>query len=98
LNANNLASLSTSQGLTLRFISLGYAQTSTEGALIRLKDKAAGYLVLMEGELPLDIPPFLNRANAGIREAVERGILPAERLSKISLTPGLTAALYRLRR
>lgn len=94
LNANNLSSLAAARGLTLRFVSLGYAQSSAEGALIRLKDKGAGALVLVDGAS--DAPPEFNRANAGMAEAVDSGRLHAERTERVALAPGITAAIYRL--
>ncbi len=97
LNANNLASLSASRGHPFRFISLGYAQASAEGALIRLKDKGADLLVMVEGKLPEDLPAFLNRANPGVQQAINRGRLPAKKLARIPIRDGLQAVLYRLK-
>lgn len=98
LNANNLSSLAASRGLDLRFVSLGYAQTSAEAALIRLKDKGATILILVEGLGTSELPVFLNRANAGVAEAVASGRLPSRSLARVALAPGLSAHLLRLAR
>lgn len=94
LNANNLASLSASRGAETRFISLGYAQPSAEGALIRLKDKSADMLVFVDGAPAAEAPADLNRANAGLRRMVESGRLNARPLETVALSPGVTARLY----
>ncbi|MDX6769819.1 MAG: hypothetical protein SF051_09825 [Elusimicrobiota bacterium] len=96
LNANNLASASAARGLALRCISLGYAQSSVEGALLRLKDRGATALVLVEGEPVAQAPGFLNRANAGVAAAVESGRLPARLTASVPVAPGVTARVYRL--
>jgi hypothetical protein len=94
LNANNLSSLAASRGLELRFVSLGYAQTSLEGALIRLKDKDADRLIIISG-IPEDrLPAFLNRANAGIAAAIASGRLPARLRARVPLGAGVEAAVY----
>jgi len=98
LNANNLSSLAAARGLDLKFISLGYAQTSAEMALIRLKDKDANRLILVSGVEPEKLPAFLNRANEGVAGAVASGRLPARLLSRVALGAGITAAVYDLRR
>jgi hypothetical protein len=95
LNANNLSSLAASRGLPLRFVSLGYAQGSAEAALIRLKDKGATALVLVDGNVP-GLPAFLNRANAGVAAAVRSGRLKARETARVPLTPGLSATVYTL--
>jgi hypothetical protein len=98
LNANNLSSLAASRGLPLSFVSLGYAQDSVEGALIRLKDKNASALVLVEGLREAEIPAFLNRANDGIAAAMRSGRLPARETGLVSLAPGISARVFRLGR
>ncbi len=96
LNANNLASAAAARGLGLRFISLGYAQPSAEGALLRLKDRGAGALILVEGAEVSSAPEFLNRANAGVAAAVASGRLPARLTASVTLAAGVTARVYRL--
>ncbi len=96
LNANNLSSLAASRGLSLRFVSLGYAQASAEGALIRLKDKSCDALVLVEGVPETELPAFLNRANAGIRAMTESGRLRTELAARVALAPEVSAAVLRL--
>lgn len=96
LNANNLSCLAAASGRELRFVSLGYAQASAEGALIRLKDKGATTLVLIEGAG--EGPAFLNRANAGVAEAVRSGRLPARETARVALAPGVTARVLSLSR
>lgn len=98
LNANNLSSLAAAKGLGLRFISLGYAQTSAESAFVRLKDKEAAALVLIETAERLELPDFLNRANAAVARAVASGRLPASPAASVPLAPGVTARVYRLGR
>lgn len=94
LNANNLASLAASRGLDLKFVSLGYAQTSVEAALIRLKDKGADRLILVSGMSEDRLPAFLNRANAGIAAAIDSGRLPASLRARVPLGAGVEAAVY----
>lgn len=98
LNANNLSSLAASRGLPLRFVSLGYAQTSVEGALIRLKDKDADRLILVDGIDGTGLPAFLNKANAGVAGAVASGRLPARLRARVPLGGGVDAAVYVLGR
>lgn len=98
LNANNLASLAASRGLGLRFISLGYAQGSVEGALLRLKDKDARALILVEGAPQAETPAFLNRANAGVARALSEGRLRGESAATVTLAPGVLARVYRIGR
>ncbi|MDD5658155.1 MAG: glycosyltransferase family 39 protein [Elusimicrobia bacterium] len=97
-NANNLSCLAAAQGHAFRFISLGYAQTSVEAALIRLKDKNADMLLMVRGIPPEELPVFLNRANSGLQARIDSGSLPARRLGFVSLRAGVTAELYGLRR
>jgi hypothetical protein len=98
LNANNLAALAAARGLDLRFVSLGYAQTSAEAALIRLKDKDADRLIIVSG-IPEDrLPAFLNRANSGVAAALASGRLPARETVRVNLGPGVTAVVYRIGR
>jgi hypothetical protein len=96
LNANNLSSSAAERGLPLRFVSLGYAQTSAETALIRLKDKGASTLVLVEGLPDSEMPAFLNRANAGVAAAIRSGRLPAKLSETVALAPGVRASVFRL--
>jgi hypothetical protein len=98
LNANNLSSLAAARGLPLKFVSLGYAQDSVEGALIRLKDKDASALVLVEGLPDAESPAFLNRANAGVAAAVRSGRLPARESETVALASGISARVFRLSR
>lgn len=94
LNANNLSSLAAARGLDLKFVSLGYAQRSAEGAMIRLKDKDADRLILVAGVDPNRLPAFLNRANADVAAAVASGRLPARLRTRVSLGPGVEALVY----
>ncbi|MBI4060103.1 MAG: hypothetical protein HY403_01605 [Elusimicrobia bacterium] len=94
LNANNLSSLAAARGLPLRFVSLGYAQTSAEAALIRLKDKGADRLIIVSGVPEAELPPFLNRANEGIERALASGRLPAREAGRTSVAPGVSALIY----
>lgn len=94
LNANNLASLSAARGLPHRFISLGYAQTSGEAALIRLRDKNARYLVFADGIPREDLVEFINRANAAVEGYIWDGRLRAKLLAETPLTNGIQARLY----
>jgi 4-amino-4-deoxy-L-arabinose transferase-like glycosyltransferase len=96
LNANNLSSLAAARGLGLRFISLGYAQSSVEGALIRLKDKDASVLVLVDGVATEESPSFLNMTNDGVAKAVASGRLPARLVGRVALSPGASARVYRV--
>lgn len=96
LNANNLSSLAASRGLGLKFVSLGYAQASAEGALIRLKDKSCDTLVLVEGVPDAELPAFLNRANEGIREMTESRRLKTQPAARVALAPGVSASVLRL--
>lgn len=98
LNANNLSSLAAERGLPLSFINLGYAQDSLEAALIRLKDKNATALVLVDGLPESELPAFLNRTNAGIAAAVGTGRLPARDSGLVQLAPSITARVFRLSR
>jgi hypothetical protein len=98
LNANNLSSLAAARGLPLKFVSLGYAQDSVEGALIRLKDKDASALVLVEGLPDSEMPAFLNRTNAGVAAAVRSGRLRASETALVALAPGISARVFRLAR
>jgi len=98
LNANNLSSLAAARGLDLRFVSLGYAQSSTEAALIRLKDKNADRVIVVSGVSKEDLSDFLNRANAGVAAALASGRLPSRLRSRVQLGAGVTAAVYDLRR
>ena len=98
LNANNLSSLAAARGLPLSFVSLGYAQESVEGALIRLKDKNASALVLVDGLPASEVPAFLNKANAGIAAAVHSGRLIAREAGSVTLAPGISARLFLLKR
>jgi hypothetical protein len=79
-------------------VSLGYAQDSAEGALIRLKDKGASALVLVEGLPASETPAFLNRANEGVAAAVRTGRLPARETELVPLAAGITARVFRLTR
>lgn len=96
LNANNLASLAASRGLGMKFVSLGYAQDSLEAALIRLKDKDASALILVDGLPASEAPGFLNRVNAGVAAAVRSGRLKAVPAGTVVLTPGVSARVLRL--
>lgn len=98
LNANNLSSLAAEHGLGLKFVSLGYAQPSAEGALIRLKDKDAELLILFDGAPAGEAPAFLNRANAGVAAAVVSGRLPARPLGRVPVAAGVTAGLWAIGR
>ncbi|MBI3566515.1 MAG: hypothetical protein HY079_15075 [Elusimicrobia bacterium] len=98
LNANNLSSLAAARGLGLGFVSLGYAQDSAEAALIRLKDKGASALILVDGLPAAEVPAFLNRANAGVAAAVASGRLPAVETERVALAPGVVARVLRLGR
>lgn len=97
LNANNLSSLAAARGLGIRFVNLGYAQTSVEAALIRLKDKDADRLILVSGLPDAELPGFLNRANAGVAAALSSGRLPSRLRARVRLTDGVEAAVYDLR-
>lgn len=94
LNANNLSSLAAARGLNLKFISLGYAQQSAEGALIRLKDKNADRLILFTGVDAKQLPAFLNRANTGVADAVSSGRLRARLRARVPLGSGVEALVY----
>ncbi len=98
LNANNLSSLAAARGLDLKFISLGYAQTSAEAALIRLKDKSCDTLIFVEGVAASQSPAFLNRANAGVLAMTLSGRLPAQEIARTTLAPGISARVFRLAR
>lgn len=98
LNANNLSSLAASRGWALTFINLGYAQTSAEAALIRLKDKDASVVVLVDGLSEADLPAFLNRANAGVASAISSGRLPARETERVPIAPGISARVLHLTR
>lgn len=94
LNANNLSAFAAARGLDLRFMSLGYAQTSAEAALIRLKDKGAVRLIIVSGIPDDQLPAFLNRANAGIAAALASGRLPARLQARVPLGAGVSATVY----
>lgn len=96
LNANSLSSLAAMRGLELKFVSLGYAQTSAESALIRLKDKSCDALVLIDGADESGSPAFLNRANAGIKEMALSGRLRTAPAGRAVVAPGVTATVLRL--
>ena len=96
LNANNLSSLAAARGLPLHFVSLGYAQDSVEGALIRLKDKGASALIVIDGLPRAQLPTFLNRANEGVLDAVASGRLRARETERNALAPGISARVFRL--
>jgi hypothetical protein len=98
LNANNLSSLAASRGLPLRFVNLGYAQTSAETALIRLKDKGADRLIIVSGVAEAELPRFLNRANEGIIRALASGRLPSRETGRVNVAPGVTAVVYKIGR
>lgn len=98
LNANNLSSLAARRGLPFRVVSLGYAQPSAEGALIRLKDANVDHLVLVDGVPAGELPAFLNKANVGVAEAIRSGRLPADPAGIVEVAPGVRASIYRLRR
>ena len=80
----------------MRFVSLGYAQTSAEAALIRLKDKSCDLLIFVEGAPESEIPAFLNRANAGVLMMALSGRLPTKPAARVELAPGVTATVLRL--
>lgn len=96
LNANNLSSLAAARGLDLKFVSLGYAQTSAEAALIRLKDKSCDTLIFVEGVPESELPAFLNRANAGVRSMADSGRLRAKTEASVPLAPGVSATVLRI--
>jgi hypothetical protein len=96
LNANNLSSLAAARGLDLKFINLGYAQTSSEAALIRIKDKSCDHLIFVDGVPESESPAFLNRANAGVRTMVASGRLRTKSVGQVVLAPGVTATVLRL--
>ncbi|MBI5623825.1 MAG: hypothetical protein HY924_08610 [Elusimicrobia bacterium] len=96
LNANNLSCLAAASGLRLSFVSLGYAQQSVEAALIRLKDKGASVLVLVEGLPESELPVFLNRANQGVALAASSGRLPAVEAGRVQLCAGVTAVVFKI--
>lgn len=96
LNANNLSSLAAARGLGLQFVNIGYAQTSAEAALIRLKDKSCDVIIFVEGAPQSDAPAFLNRANAGVLALTVSGRLPAREAAQVRLAPGVTARVFRL--
>ncbi len=96
LNANNLSSLAAARGLDLKFVSLGYAQTSAEAARIRLKDKSCDTLVLVDGVPESESPAFLNRANAGVRAMAASGRLRTRPEARAELAPGVAATVLRL--
>jgi hypothetical protein len=96
LNANNLSCLAATKSLDLHFVSLGYAQTSLEAALIRLKEKNAHGLILVEGAESKNLPVFLNRINADISMTVRSGRLPSTDMGQVTLEPGITARILRL--
>ncbi len=97
LNANNLASLSAAEGRPASFINLGYAQPSADGALIRLKDKGADMLVLVDGDPDGEPPAFLNRADDGLRWMVEAGKLRAALLESGPVAQGVSFRLYAIK-
>ena len=96
LNANNLSSLTAAKGLDLSFVSLGYAQTSAEAALIRLKDKSCDAIIFVEGVPESELPSFLNRANAGVLAMTVSGRLRTKMTARVALAPGVTATVFRL--
>lgn len=96
LNANNLSSLAAMRGLDLRFVSLGYAQTSAEAALIRLKDKSCDAVVFVDGVPESELPAFLNRANAGVLAMTASGRLKTTPRAKVTLANGVTATVLGL--
>ena len=98
LNANNLSSLAAARSLPLSFVSLGYAQDSVEGALIRLKGKGTSVLIFIEGLPSAEMPLFLNRVNEGVAAAVRTGRLPARETALVPLAPGISARVFRLGR
>jgi hypothetical protein len=95
LNANNLSSLAAQRGSRLRVVSLGYAQRSAEAALLRLKDKDASALILVDGA---DGPDWLNAANAGVAAALAAGRLRGRLAATVPLAPGVSARVYRIGR
>ncbi|HXS99796.1 MAG TPA: glycosyltransferase family 39 protein [Elusimicrobiota bacterium] len=98
LNANNLSSLAAARALPLTFVNLGYAQDSVEAAMIRLKDKGASVLILVDGLPESELPAFLNRTNAGIADAVRSGRLPAAETGRVEVANGVSARVFRLER
>ncbi|HAM34765.1 MAG TPA: hypothetical protein DEB40_00130 [Elusimicrobia bacterium] len=98
-NANNLASLSFALGHRYEFVNLVQGNNTVEDALIRLKDKSAAYLIMVQGELPAEVGTphdFLNRANAGIQARLGDGRLKATRLDAIPVSHKVSAVLYKL--
>ncbi|MBI5245390.1 MAG: glycosyltransferase family 39 protein [Elusimicrobia bacterium] len=98
LNANNLAFLAAMKGLPLRFASLGYAQDSAEKAVIRIKEKDADAVLMVEGIPGPQLPAFLNRSNAGVLALLNSGKLPFARTKTFELSPGIRATLYERRK
>lgn len=94
LNANNLSSLAAARGLDLTFVNLGYAQTSAETALIRLKDKSCDAIVFVDGAT--GSPAYLNRANEGVWAMARAGRIRTGSASTSTLAPGVTATSFRL--
>ncbi len=95
-NANNLSSLAALRRLKWRFINLGYSARTREAVLIRLRDKGARYIVMVRGVPRGDVAEFLNRANDGIQDWLDRGVIRNAVLGDVPLTPGVTATVYRI--
>lgn len=64
--------------------------------LIRLRDKGARYLVMVRGIPRDELAEFINRANDGIQDWLDRGVIRNAALGETALAPSVTARLYRI--
>ena len=92
LNANLLNYLNAYESYPVQFTSLGYAETSADRALERIRRFDARFLLAGEGFRGL--PDFLNHLNHDLRGRLDRGELPFRLRAEVPLAPPMKVLIY----
>jgi len=94
LNANNLAYFSALKNLPVSFVSYGYAEERIERTVLRLQEKNANALLLVDGLPEAQIDESVLKLDSQIRSMVKAKRLPYRKTGTFKLTDTITASLY----
>ena len=94
LNANMLSYLDAYARSNLRFTSLGYAESSADRAIERIRRLDARFLVMAEGFHDFELDGFLNRINSDVQRRLEHGELPFRSRAEVDLGGRIKAVIY----